>query len=89
MANLEIYNFDHVVNFPILEPLSITFLLKQLLNIIVGSTTRPCQRFAPICKKKKSIEDLPNAKVLLFDFFPLASTNGTHFENGNIWLDFA
>lgn len=94
MANLEIYNFDHVVTFPILESLSITFLAKQLVNIIVGSTYSPCQRFAPICRKKKRerIEDLPNAKLLSFDFCLLTITNGTHFEHekfSNIWFDFA
>lgn len=97
MANLEIYNFDHVVSFPIFEPLSITFLAKQLVNSIAGSTYLRCQRFHPFWKsllKKERIEDLdlPNAKLCLLYFYLLASANGTNFAHkkfSRIWFDFA
>lgn len=58
MANLEIYNFDHVVCFSLFAPLSITSQVKQLISSISGSNYLPCQRLPPLCQK---IEEEKNA----------------------------
>lgn len=63
MANLEIYNFDHVVCFSLFAPLSITSQVKQLISSISGSNYLPCQRLPPLCQKieeEEKRDDLPN-----------------------------